>query len=120
MRPLKHFYLLPFAFCLLPFHSPLASHMPSLWEGVVISAAAFVAGMMNSVAGGGTLLTFPALIWMGIDPKVANVTSTLALWPGSLGALVGFRREVAGSRQWMIALGPTAVAGGIVGAFLLL
>ena len=94
--------------------------MPSLWHGVVISAAAFVAGMINSVAGGGTLLTFPALIWMGIDPKVANVTSTLALWPGSLGALIGFRREVAGSRQWMIALGPAAFAGGVVGAFLLL
>jgi len=48
------------------------------------------------------------------------VTSTLALWPGSLGALVGFRRELSGSRDWMIVLGPATVAGGIIGAFLLL
>ncbi|HXG95128.1 MAG TPA: sulfite exporter TauE/SafE family protein [Blastocatellia bacterium] len=94
--------------------------MPSLWQGLVISAAAFGGGMMNSVAGGGTLLTFPALIWMGIDPKVANVTSTVALWPGSLGAMFGFRRELAGSRRWMIVLGPASVLGGLVGAILLL
>jgi uncharacterized membrane protein YfcA len=90
------------------------------WQTTVIVAAAFVAGMMNSVAGGGTLLTFPALIWVGIDPKVANVTSTVALWPGSLGAMFGFRRELAGSRKWMIALGPASLLGGLVGAFLLL
>jgi uncharacterized membrane protein YfcA len=110
--------LLPFAFCLLP--SLPALQVPTLWQGVVISAASFIAGMMNSVAGGGTLLTFPALIWMGIDPKVANVTSTVALWPGSLGAMFGFRREMEGSRQWMIVLGPASLLGGLVGAYLLL
>jgi uncharacterized protein len=91
-----------------------------LWQTVVILAAAFVAGIMNSVAGGGTLLTFPALIWIGIDPKVANVTSTVALWPGSLGAMFGFRRELEGSRRWMVVLGPASLLGGLVGAYLLL
>jgi len=92
----------------------------SLWHGVVVFAAAFVAGMMNSVAGGGTLLTFPALVWLGIDPIQANVTSTVSLWPGSLGAMYGFRRELGDSRRWMLLLAPVSVVGGLVGAFLLL
>jgi len=91
-----------------------------LWQGVIIFSAAFAAGMMNSVAGGGTLLTFPALIWMGIDPKAANVTSTIALWPGSLGGMVGYRRELRNSRRFMLWLAPPSVAGGLVGALLLL
>ena len=91
-----------------------------LWQGVIIFGAAFAAGMMNSVAGGGTLLTFPALIWMGIDPKAANVTSTIALWPGSLGGMVGYRRELRDSRRFMVWLAPSSVVGGLVGALLLL
>jgi uncharacterized membrane protein YfcA len=87
---------------------------------VIVFGAAFVAGMMNSVAGGGTLLTFPALIWMGIDPKAANVTSTIALWPGSLGGMVGYRRELRDSRRFMLWLAPSSVVGGLVGALLLL
>ena len=92
----------------------------NLWQGLVIFAAAFVAGMMNSVAGGGTLLTFPALIWIGMDPKAANVTSTVALWPGSLGGMFGFRRELRDSRRWMLLLTPPSIAGGLIGALLLL
>jgi uncharacterized membrane protein YfcA len=91
-----------------------------LWQGVIIFSAAFAAGMMNSVAGGGTLLTFPALIWMGIDPKAANVTSTIALWPGSLSGMAGYRRELRDSRRYMLRLAPSSVAGGLVGALLLL
>lgn len=92
----------------------------SLWHGVVVFVAAFFAGMMNSVAGGGTLLAFPALIWLGVDPIRANVTCTVALWPGSLGAMYGFRRELAGSRRWMLLLAPASLIGGLVGAILLL
>lgn len=92
----------------------------SLWHGVVVFVAAFVAGMMNSVAGGGTLLTFPALIWLGVDPIRANVTCTVALWPGSLGAMYGFRRELEGSRRWMLLLAPASGIGGLAGAFFLL
>jgi hypothetical protein len=92
----------------------------NLWQGLIIFLAAFIAGMMNSVAGGGTLVTFPALIWIGIDPKAANVTSTIALWPGSLGGMLGFRRELSGSRRWMLLLAPSSIIGGLVGAVLLL
>lgn len=92
----------------------------SIWQGLIIFLAAFVAGMMNSVAGGGTLVTFPALLWVGIDAKVANVTSTIALWPGSLGGMIGFRRELLGGRRWMLLLAPSSIIGGLVGAALLL
>jgi uncharacterized protein len=90
------------------------------WHGSLILLAAFVAGMMNSVAGGGTLVAFPALVWLGIDPIRANVTCTVALWPGSLGAMVGFRRELGDSRRWMLLLGAPSIAGGLIGAGLLL
>ena len=48
--------------------------------------AAFLAGMINSVAGGGTLLSFPTLVWLGLPPVVANATNTVGIWPGSMGA----------------------------------
>ncbi|MBI1817135.1 MAG: sulfite exporter TauE/SafE family protein [Deltaproteobacteria bacterium] len=89
-------------------------------EGVAVFAAAFVAGMINSVAGGGTLITFPTLVWLGRDPIIANVTSTVALWPGSLGGMLGFRRELGDSRRWMLLLAGPSIAGGLLGAFLLL
>ncbi len=92
----------------------------TLWLVPIVFIAAFVAGMMNSVAGGGTLITFPMLVWIGIDPIRANVTCTVALWPGSLGAMVGFRRELGDSRRWMLLLGAPSIAGGLIGAGLLL
>lgn len=92
----------------------------SLWQAPLVFLAAFIAGMMNSVAGGGTLVTFPTLVWMGIDPIRANVTCTVALWPGSLGAMFGFRRELGDSRGWMLLLGAPSVVGGLIGARLLL
>jgi len=89
-------------------------------ESVAVFVAAFVAGMVNSVAGGGTLLTFPTLVWVGLDPVVANVTSTVALWPGSVGALVGLRRELGEARRWMTVLTVPSVVGGLLGSVLLL
>ena len=59
-----------------------------LFPWLVMLCAAFAAGAINSIAGGGTLLTFPVLIWLGLDPKVANGTSTVALWPGLFGGLL--------------------------------
>lgn len=86
----------------------------------IIAAAAFVAGIINSIAGGGTLLSFPALIWTGIDPVVANATNTVALWPGSLAGVVGFRRNLAEVPRWMFLLTIPALAGGAIGAVILL
>lgn len=85
-----------------------------------VAAAATVSGAVNAIAGGGTLLTFPALIALGIDPIAANATSTVALWPGSLSSMYGYRRMLGNIRQWAIALAAPSLLGGGVGAWLLL
>src|SRR5438094_8025412 len=82
--------------------------------------AAFFAGVVNSIAGGGTLLTFPVLIWLGLDPKVANATCTVALWPGLFGGLFGYRREMNDSSIILMRLGAISVVGGGAGAWLLI
>ena len=91
--------------------------LPSI---VLMIAAAFAAGVINSIAGGGTLITFPVLIWLGLDPKVANATSTVALWPGLFGGLFGYRKELENSSTILWRLGLTSVIGGGVGAWLLI
>ena len=82
-------------------------------------AAAFLAGAINSVAGGGTLVTVPTMIWLGIPAINANATSTVALWPGSLSGAVGFRRELAGADRGLYALLVPSLVGGLAGAILL-
>ena len=81
--------------------------------------AAFVAGAINSVAGGGTLVSFPALMWLGLPSTIANATSTVAIWPGSLGGMLGFRKNLQGLEPWMYALIVPSLLGGIAGAVLL-
>ncbi len=92
----------------------------SLTYGALIFLAAFVAGVMNSIAGGGTLITFPVLIWLGLDSKIANATSTVALWPGALSGAWGFRRELQNTTSFLVRLGVISVVGGGVGAWLLI
>jgi uncharacterized membrane protein YfcA len=92
----------------------------SVAHGVLMFVAAFVAGMINSIAGGGTLITFPVLLGLGLEPKVANATSTVALWPGLFGGVFGFRREMENSRSHLLWLGVTSVLGGGIGALLLI
>lgn len=89
-------------------------------HNLVIILAAFAAGAINSIAGGGTLLSFPALVWIGVNPVMANATNSFALWPGSFAAMVGFRREMADIRRWLLLLTIPAFLGGGVGAVLLL
>ena len=79
-----------------------------------------MAGGLNSIAGGGMLIIFPALIWLGLDPKVANATCTVALWPGLAGGLFGYRKELENSRTILVRLGATSVIGGTIGAWLLI
>ena len=92
----------------------------SLWQEVVIAAAAFAAGLINSIAGGGTLVSFPALLWVGRDPVLANATSTVALWPASLAGVYGFRRELKGGTRTFLLFGAPSLLGGVLGAALLL
>jgi uncharacterized protein len=86
---------------------------------LVAFGAAFVAGAINSVAGGGTLLTFPTLIWLGLPSINANATSTVAIWPGTVGTIWGYRTEMQTSSPRMLALVAPSVVGGILGALLL-
>src|SRR6266850_3974954 len=93
--------------------------MPFIHAAAMLIAA-FLAGIVNSIAGGGTLLTFPLLIWLGLDPKIANATSTVALWPGLFSGAFGYRREMNDSPLILIRLGMISVIGGGVGAWLLI
>jgi uncharacterized membrane protein YfcA len=87
---------------------------------LIILAASFAAGAINAIAGGGTLLSFPALVWIGRDPILANATNAVALWPGSFSAMVGFRRELRDAKRWLLLLTIPSLLGGIAGAVLLL
>jgi uncharacterized membrane protein YfcA len=86
--------------------------------------AALAAGAVNSIAGGGTLLTFPALLaglsYLGSADAavVANATSTVALVPGSLAGAWGYRREMKQARRWLYLLVGPSLAGGVIGALL--
>ena len=93
--------------------------MQLLPHALVAFAAAFTAGAINSVAGGGTLVSFPTLIWLGLPSIAANATSTVAIWPGSLGGMWGFRQELRKTEVGMFALIAPSVVGGISGALLL-
>ena len=86
---------------------------------IVVLIAAFIAGAINSLAGGGTLVSFPSLIWVGLPSTIANATSTVALAPGSLGAMWGYRHDLRGLRTSTYALIVPSVVGGMLGAVLL-
>jgi len=90
------------------------------YQYLVLFASAALAGAVNSVAGGGTLLTFPALLWAGKPEIIANATSTVALWPGQLSSLWGYRSEIGRSRTAIAALAVPSFLGGFAGAALLL
>jgi uncharacterized membrane protein YfcA len=81
---------------------------------------AALAGAINSVAGGGSFLTLPTLLYAGVTPVIANATSTLAMWPGSLASAVAYRRELKATPvRWLLLLCAVSVVGGWVGAILL-
>jgi uncharacterized membrane protein YfcA len=87
---------------------------------VVVLLAGMAAGTINVVVGSGTLITFPTLLAFGVPPVTANVSNTIGLVPGVASGVVGYRRELRGQRARAIRLGSASVAGGIVGAVLLL
>jgi uncharacterized protein len=83
-------------------------------------ASSVAAGAMNAIAGGGTILTYPTLVFLGESAITANATSTVALWPGAAASLFGYRREVAAYRGWLKTLFLPSLLGGALGAALLL
>jgi uncharacterized membrane protein YfcA len=86
----------------------------------LIFAASVLGGGINAIAGGGTLLTFPSLIGIGVPPIVANATSTVALWPGALSSMWGYRDTLRGTGRWVVQLALPSIVGGLAGALLLL
>lgn len=92
----------------------------TLLQVLLLVAASFGAGVMNAMAGGGTILTFPSLIFLGLPAIAANATSTVALLPGALASLFGYRREVREHRQWLKTLFVPSLVGGAIGSVLLL
>ena len=62
---------------------------------ILIAVAAFLAGVLNAIAGGGSFLTFPALVFAGVPPVIANATSAIAAVPGYLAAAIGFKDDIA-------------------------
>jgi uncharacterized membrane protein YfcA len=94
-----------------------------VWTYTFLCASAFLAGVLNSVAGGGTLLTFPALTW-ALAPfgsqaaALANGTSTVALLPGSFAGALGYRKELAACRRFVVRMLVPSLVGGYLGAWL--
>jgi uncharacterized membrane protein YfcA len=91
----------------------------TLPQSLLAFGAAFLAGAINSVAGGGTLVSFPTLIWLGLNSVTANATSTVAIWPGTVGSAWGYRREArkVSTRLWLMII--PSLVGGLAGAWLL-
>jgi uncharacterized protein len=89
------------------------------FEIITLAAAAAAAGLINAVAGGGTLITFPALLLFGTAPIVANATSTLALVIGTAGSIFGFRGQIAAVKPWLGRFIPVSLLGGLLGSAIL-
>ncbi|MCK9928057.1 sulfite exporter TauE/SafE family protein [Frankia sp. Mgl5] len=89
-------------------------------DAVLVAGAGLLAGAVNAVAGGGTLIAFPALLATGLPALTANITSSAGLVTGYAGGALGYRRELAGQTSRLKALGPPAMLGGLVGAVVLL
>lgn len=102
--------------------SPLlaGSHPLTAVSGLVVFAAGVGAGLFNGVAGGGTMLSFPTLLALGVPPITANVSSTVGILPGYLAAIVGYRRHVVANRSVITRLALPAFLGGVGGAVALL
>ena len=100
----------------------LAHHLIDLNDShvILILLAGLVAGIFNGVAGGGSLISFPLLLALGYPARTANITNTVGIWPGYLGSAAGFRTEITDQRAQMTRLAPVALAGGVLGAVLLL
>lgn len=90
-------------------------------DTILILVAAFAAGILNTIAGGGSFLTFPALAFIGVPPVIANATSAVAVFPGYLAAAAGFREELGTiGKARLVRLTGVTLAGGLVGALLLM
>ena len=88
-------------------------------HNIIVFTAGFISSSINSIAFGGSLVSFPTLLWLGVPSIVANATNTAAIWPGSLGAVWGYRQELRQTRPIMYWLIVPSILGTIAGAMLL-
>jgi len=93
--------------------------VPTYIHNILIFAVGFIASAINAIAFGGSLVSFPTLIWLGVPPIIANATNTAGVWPGSLGAVWGYRREIAQTAPRMYWLIVPSIVGAVAGAMLL-
>jgi hypothetical protein len=90
------------------------------WHWLWLTVAAFLAGLLNAVAGGGSFLLFPAMLSMRMLPIQANATNTVALWPGQLTSIAAYRADILKNRRFALPMGLAGLLGGSVGAVVLL
>ncbi|RJQ13012.1 MAG: sulfite exporter TauE/SafE family protein, partial [Dehalococcoidia bacterium] len=91
-----------------------------IFEYPLLALAAFAAGAINAVAGGGSLVSFPALVAAGYPTKVANVTNTVALWPGYVGGSINYAAQLSDQRRRIVILAVPSILGAIAGSAILL
>lgn len=90
------------------------------WHWLLLTVAAFVAGVLNAVAGGGSFLSFPAMLSMNMLPVQANATNTVALWPGQLTSIAAYREDIRKNLRLVLPMGLAGLLGGTAGALVLL
>src|SRR4051812_20020392 len=93
-------------------NATVRSDVVSAADLLIASGVAFLAGAINSIAGGGSLILFPTLVALGLGTVPANVTNSIAQWPGYIGGIFGFRKEYRGQRRRLIRFGIVAALGG--------
>jgi uncharacterized protein len=103
----------------------ILSWLPANWATIDwrlpwVVVASFLAGVLNAVAGGGSFLSFPAMLSVGLGPIQANATNTVALWPGQLTSIAGYRDEVRKHKELAVYMAGAGLVGGSVGAIILL
>lgn len=92
----------------------------TVWEALAVWAAGVAAGAINAVVGSGSLITFPTLVAVGVDPVAANVSNNIGLVPGSFTGAYGYRAELRGQRDRLARLGVASALGSLAGGVLLL
>src|SRR6202011_4774207 len=90
------------------------------WQHAWLVIASFLAGALNAMAGGGSFLSFPALLGVGVPPIQANATNTVALWPGQLTSIAGYWEDLKHNLRLLIPLCIAAALGGLAGGIVLL
>ncbi len=97
-----------------------AAHPLIHWRSLWLIVAAFLAGVLNAVAGGGSFLSFPALLGTGIQPVQANATNTVALWPGQITSIAAYREDIRKNTRLLMPMSLAGLIGGTIGAIVLL